>query len=355
MNQILTQILAIFGVLFTIVFFHELGHFIAAKLSKVEVPEFGIGFPPRIFSFHFRGTDYSLNLIFFGAFVRLAGEKEESVEGGFYTKSPATRFIIGAAGPVINVLLAFVLFTFSFIVPSNVVTGGEGVKVFQVANGSPAAESSMSAGDLILKIAEKEVKTPDEVHDAIQGNLGRETEFVLSREGSEVKVRLTPRTNPPRGEGAIGIRLGWAEVKTERKSLALGPALVESSKTMIKVPELLSQFFSQVFVSPETNLMGPIGAAQITGQISKFGIGPLIALAASLSIGIAVFNFFPIPPLDGGGMVISIVEAFRKGRSISPRSRKWVYTIGTALLAMLFVMITYNDILRIITGNNILP
>ncbi len=355
MNQILTQALAIFGVLFTIVFFHELGHFIVAKLSKVEVLEFGIGFPPRLFAFRFKGTEYSLNLIFFGAFVKLAGEKEESIEGGFYAKSPATRFIVGAAGPVINILLAFVLFTISFMVPSNVVVGGEGIKVFQVAEGSPAAESGMSTGDLILRIGDKDVKNLDEVHAATQENVGRETEFLLSREGQEVPVRLTPRTNPPRGQGAIGIRLGWAQVKTERKSLPMGLALLESGKTMVRVPELLGQFFSQVFSTPEATLMGPIGAAQITGEVSKFGIGPLIALAGSLSIGIAVFNFFPIPPLDGGGMVISVVEWFRRGRSISARSRKIVYYIGTILLLMLFVMITYNDILRVVRGDNILP
>lgn len=351
----MNPILAIFVVLFTVVFIHELGHFLAAKMFGVEVLEFGIGFPPRIFAFHFRGTEYSLNFIFFGAFVKLAGEKEESVQGGFYTKSPFVRYIVGAAGPVINVLLAFVLFTFGFMVPSNVPVGGEGIKVFQVASGSPAAESSMQTGDLILKIAGKEVKTPDDVHDVIGVNKGRETEFLLSREGKEVLVQLTPRINPPRGEGAIGIRLGWAEVKTERRSLPLGTALLESSKTMIQVPELLRQFFSQVFVSPEATLMGPIGAAQVTGQVAKFGLGPLIALAGSLSIGIAVFNLFPIPPLDGGGMVISIVEGFRRGRSISPRSRKYIYTVGTILLGLLFVMITYNDILRLIRGDSILP
>lgn len=355
MNPILNQIMAIFGVLFTIVFFHELGHFIAAKLSKVEVLEFGIGFPPRIFAFRFKGTDYSLNSIFFGAFVKLAGEKEESVQGGFYAKSPLTRFIVGAAGPIINVLLAFALFTFSFIIPSNVVVGGEGIKVFQVASGSPAADSGIQTEDLIQKIAGKEVKTPDEVHDVIKANLGQETEFLLLRAGNEVPVHLTPRVNPPRGEGAIGIRLSWAQVKTERRSLALGPALLESGKTMIQVPELLRQFFSQVFTSPEATLMGPIGAAQITGQVAKFGLGPLIALAASLSIGIAVFNFFPIPPLDGGGMAISIVEGFRRGRSISKHSRTIIYAIGTILLVMLFVMITYNDIMRLIRGDNILP
>lgn len=355
MNPITTQILAVFVVLFTIVFFHELGHFIAAKFFRVEVLEFGIGFPPRIFAFRFRGTEYSLNIIFFGAFVKLAGEKEESVEGGFYTKSPLVRFMVGAAGPIVNLLLAFVLLTSSFMVPSNAVVGGQGIKVYQVAGNSPAEASGMKKGDLILKIAGKEVKTPDEVHDAIQSHLGQETEFLLLREDNEVVSRLIPRTNPPRGEGAIGIRLSWAEVKTERRSLALGPALLESSKTMIKVPELLSQFFSQVFVSPEANLIGPIGAAQVTGQVARFGVGPLIALAASLSIGIAVFNFFPIPPLDGGGMVISIVEGFRRGRSISPGSRRVIYTIGTALLIMLFFLITYNDILRIIRGDNILP
>ncbi len=351
----MNPILAIFIVLFTVVFVHELGHFLAAKMFGVEVLEFGIGFPPRIFSFRFRGTDYSFNLIFFGAFVKLAGEKEESVQGGFYTKSPLVRFIVGAAGPIINVFLAFVLFTFGFMVPSSVVVGGEGIKVFQVANGSPAADSGMQTGDLILKIAGKEVKTPDDVHDVIGANKGTEIEFLLSREGKDVLVQLTPRVNPPRGEGSIGIRLGYAEVTREIRSLALGPALLESSKTMLQVPELLRQFFSQVFVSPGATLMGPIGAAQVTGEVAKFGMGPVIALAGSLSIGIAVFNFFPIPPLDGGGMIISIVEGFRRGKSISPRSRKYIYTIGTILLALLFVMITYNDILRLIRGNSILP
>lgn len=352
----MNPVLAIIVVLFTLVFFHELGHFIAAKLFKVEVLEFGIGFPPRIFAIRFRGTDYSLNMIFFGAFVKLAGEKEESVTGGFATKSAPVRFMVGLAGPLANVLLAFVLFTISFIVPSNVAVGGEGIKVFQVASGSPAAEGGMQSGDLIVKIAGREVKTLEEVNSVIKSNLGKETEFLLSREGAVVLARLTPRINPPRGEGPIGIRLSWAEVKMERKSLPLGPALVESSRMMIRLPEMLVQIFSQVFASPGTTLVGPIGAAQVTGEVAnRFGTTALIALAGSLSIGIAVFNIFPVPPLDGGGMTITVVEGLRRGRNLSPKTRKITYAIGTALLIMLFVMITYNDIMRLIRGDSILP
>lgn len=347
--------IAIFAVLFTIVFFHELGHFIAAKLSGVEVLEFGIGFPPRLFSLRFKGTDYSVNLIFFGAFVKLEGEKEESVKGGFASKSPAIRFIVGAAGPAVNLLLAYVLLSVSFIVPSNMVVGGEGIKVLQVADGSPAAKSGMQSGDLILKIAGKEVKTLDDVHDNIQSNLGQEIEFLLKRDGQEHLIQLVPRVNPPRGEGNIGIKLGWAQVKMEKRSVPLGIALVESGKTMLKVPEMLQQFFSTAFSSPDGQLLGPIGAAQVTSEVAKFGLGPLIALAASLSIGVAVFNLFPIPPLDGGIILITLIESFRRGRAISPGSRKIIFAAGTILLLMFFVMVTYYDILRLVRGDSILP
>lgn len=351
----MTAIIAIFVVLFTIVFFHELGHFLAAKIAGVTVLEFGIGFPPRLFAFRFKGTEYSLNWIFFGAFVKLAGEKDEAIEGGFATKSAPVRFLVSAAGPLSNFILAYFLFTIGYLVPTDVIAGGTGLKVLQVAPDSPAAINGIQTRDIILKIGGKEVTTFEELHAATQASLGRETDILLQREGKEILVRLTPRISPPRGEGAIGVRLGWDQVKTERRRLGLGPSLIESGKNMQKLPELLGHFFSQVFSSPEGTLVGPLGAAQITGQVAKYGLGPLLALAASLSIGIAIFNLFPIPPLDGGGMLITVVEGFRRGRMLSSNTRKIIYIGGTTLLVMLFVMITYNDILRFIRGDSLLP
>ena len=120
-------------------------------------------------------------------------------------------------------------------------------------------------------------------------------------------------------------------------------------------PKMLGDFIISVSQDPSHALVGPVGAAQVTGEMLKYGVSVVVGLAGSLSIGLALFNILPIPPLDGGGAALAIIESVRRGKRLSEKSERLLYTMGTLILLGIFVMVTYNDILRIISGGSILP
>ena len=349
---ILLTIVAIVIVLFVIIFLHELGHFLAAKAAGVVVEEFGIGIPPRLKGVRFRGTIYSLNLIPIGAFVRMSGEGDPSIPGSLESKPAWVRFMISAAGPLTNILLAFILFTASFMVATKVMALDQGVKIFEVATDSPAQEAGIQAGDRIQSIAGQPIKTLEDAGAVIGTHKGQQVQMVLLRDGEEFSVSPFARPDPPPDEGAIGIRLTYPTVVQD---LSFTEAAARSGSLFLHLPSILRDFFASVVEDPGKGLVGPVGAAQLTGEVVKYGIQPMVGLAASLSLGIGIFNLFPIPPLDGGGMLIALGEGLSRRRRLSQRARQIIYSIGTALLIGAIVLITYNDILRLVRGEKILP
>jgi len=349
---VLLTIAAIVIVLFVIIFLHELGHFLAAKAARVTVEEFGIGFPPRLFGIRFRGTVYSLNLIPIGAFVKMAGEAEAKIPGSLYSKPAWVRFLVSAAGPVANILLALVLFTANFMFPTEVPVLDQGILVREVAPASPAEAAGIQAGDKIRSIAGQPIETLDDAVEAINAHKGQQIQMVLLREGQELSVSLIPRPEPPPGQGPTGATLSYPTVV---QRFTFTQAVARSWGLFIHLPVILKDFFSTVVREPGKGLVGPVGAAQLTGEVIKYGLQPLVGLAGSLSLGLGIFNLFPIPPLDGGGMLIALGEGLRRRGRLSPRVRQIIYTFGTLLLLSIILAVTYNDILRLIRGESILP
>lgn len=352
--SILLTIVAIAIVLFVVVFLHELGHFTAAKAAGVVVEEFGIGIPPRLFGFRFRGTIYSLNLIPLGAFVKMAGEGDASatVPGSLESKPAWVRFMVSAAGPLTNMLLAFILFTASFMVSTQVLALDQGVIIYEVAADSPAQEVGIQSGDRIQSIAGQPIQTLEDAQKAIEARKGEQIQMILIRDSQEYSVSILARSDPPPGQGAIGVRLSYPIV-TQKFSFT--QAAARSGSLFVHLPSILKDFFISVVEQPGKSLVGPVGAAQLTGEVVKYGIQPMVGLAASLSMGIGIFNLFPVPPLDGGGMLIAAGEGLSRRGRLSQRARQIIYGIGTALLVTAIVLITYNDILRLIRGERILP
>jgi regulator of sigma E protease len=341
-------------ILFVIVLVHELGHFVTAKRAGVKVTEFGIGLPPRLFSFKRGETTYSLNSIPLGAFVKTVGEKEEekSVPGSLAGKSPGIRMLISFAGPLANGLLAFILFTVSFVIPFEVITEGA-IKVVSIEPGSPAAKSNIQADDIILSINGEETNSFDKMSQAIEESSGTISMVVQRGEKVLPPITVEPEYRDDVGRKMIGVQMTYSEVyETEKRSHSLWQAMSQSGQFFTNIPAM----FRTIFQNLSNALVGIVGAAQFTGEVVKIGsISLIIALAGSLSLGIGLFNLFPIPPLDGGGIMVAFLEWLRRGKKLPPRILHLAYAIGTALLIGIFVLITYNDIFRWIQGGSFFP
>jgi len=355
METIALTIVSFIGILIVLVFAHEFGHFITAKLARVRVEEFGIGFPPRIFSFKRGETTYSINSIPLGGFTKMVGEEDPTLPGSLASKSIPVRILVLSAGSLMNILLPLLLFSISFMIPHNMIL--EKVQVQEVAPDSPAQIAGIVPGDIILTINDHTIRNRGDVGYYIQLYLGSEVNMRLQSEDlSQREVSLKPRWKPPAGQGATGIIIAGVDSKTVRESEPIWKAVPSS---VVHCWEILVLFRNEVvgwFIGgTPPQVTGPIGIAQITGQVAKAGISPLLEFAALISINLAIINIFPFPGLDGGRLIFVFLEWIRRGKRISPKKEGLVHLIGFALLILLILIVSYFDIAHIVQGDNILP
>jgi len=351
----LITVIAFLIILSVLVLAHELGHFATAKLSGVKVEEFGLGFPPKIFGIRRGETIYSLNAIPFGGFTKMLGEEDPTFPGSLASKSHATRFLVLAAGSLMNLLLPILLFSISLIIPHNTLI--EKVQIKEVAQESPAQQAGIEAGDFIVNIDGRQVKNRGDVGYLVQLNLGSKATILLEKaDGSQKEVTVTPRWSPPQGQGAIGIMITGIDNTLVHESLPFWVAVPQSAR---KCWEVLILFRNEMFgwfvkgTSPQ--LTGPIGIAQLTGEVAKSGISSLLEFTSLISISLGIFNLFPFPGLDGGRILFVALEWIRRGKRISPKKEGLIHFVGFVMLIMLIVVITYFDVLRIVHGESILP
>jgi regulator of sigma E protease len=351
----LIAIVAFIIILSVVVLAHELGHFVTAKLSRIKVEEFGLGFPPRIFRFKRGETFYSLNAIPFGGFTKLLGEEDPTSPGSFASKSHATRFLVLVAGSLMNLILPVLLFTISFIIPHTEVM--EKVQISEVATDSPAQQAGLQPGDTILQINHREINNRGNVSYNIQLNLGSTIDMLIQKSDQTEKViTVTPRWKPPQGQGAIGIVVNGIDSKTITTSMPFWEAIPQG---IIHSWEIIILYKNEIVGSfikgSAPQLSGPIGIAQLTGVVVSAGITPLFEFAALISISLGIFNLFPFPGLDGGRIVFVAIEWFRRGKRISPRTEAIVHTVGFIILICLILIVSYFDIMRIINGESLIP
>ncbi len=355
LQTIVLTAVSFLGMLIVLVFAHEFGHFITAKLARVKVEEFGIGFPPRLFGFKRGDTVYSLNAIPLGGFTKMVGEEDPTLPGGLASKSIPVRFLVLSAGSLMNILLPILLLSISFMIPHNVML--EKVQVRDVAPDSPAQIAGIEPGDTILAINGRQVKNRADVSYLIQLNLGREVKILLQKgELGEKEVTTKPRWKPPEGQGAIGITIIGADGMPIRESYPVWQAVPLS---ITHCWEILVLFRNEVvgwFIRETTpRLAGPIGIAELAGEVAKAGLSPFLELAALISINLAIINLFPFPGLDGGRLIFVAIEWIRRGKRISPKREGLVHLIGLIVLVMLIIVVSYYDITRIIQGERLLP
>ena len=359
MIGILQSLLLFILILGSLVLVHELGHYVTARYFGVRVLEFGIGFPPRLFKMVRGDTTYSLNSIPLGGFVRLLGEEDPSAPMSLASRNLWERSAILVAGPLMNLLIAIVLLSVVYAVPHDTVSAK--VVVESIVPGGAAEVAGLEKGDQILALGDHEISHSQDliyqVHMAL-GNtenwkIGRSTEYGFE----EIYMPVTPRRNWPDGEGPTGIIVTNTDQEIVRRSYSLGTSILKAL-SQIRDMTLMIQRGMTGFVfgnsSGQAEFAGPIGIAQMTGEVSKIGVMPLVAFAASLSLSLAIINVLPIPGLDGGRLFFILLEFVRGGRRVSPSQEAFVHFLGITVLISLFLIVSYHDILRVMDGRSFL-
>ncbi|WBU28101.1 RIP metalloprotease RseP [Rhodopseudomonas palustris] len=355
-------------VLTIVVFFHELGHFLVARWNGVKVLTFSIGFGPEIVGFNDRyGTRWKLSAVPLGGYVKFFGDDSEaSTPSGdalsqmsaseravsFHHKPVGPRAAIVVAGPLANFILAVVLFTFLFSVFG---VPNTSARVDGVQPGSAAEAAGFKPGDVVTSINGSAISNFLQMQRFVGAEAGNQLKFTVKRGDSTVDLVATPQLKEIKDRfgnvqrlGILGISRSTAagEVTTEQVNPAV--AFWMGIKETWFVVDRTFSYIGGIFTGREAadQLGGPLRIAQVSGQVATIGFTPLLHLAAVLSISIGLLNLFPVPLLDGGHLLFYGIEAAR-GRPLSERAQELGFRIGLALVLMLMMFATYNDILHL--------
>lgn len=410
-------ILEIVLVFAALMFFHELGHFLFAKKAGIFVREFSLGLGPKLFSFKKRETQYSLRILPFGAYVRMAGEDPEVVEikdgqtlalkldskgkvtdiyfdekdfskgiiirvksadlereltikgydqdehlvnyslsretvmhyekqsvqiapwdRQFGSKSILDRFATILAGPVFNIILTIVLF---FVVAMMVGVPSEQVSFGKVNPGSPADKAGIQQGDIVLSVDNTPIKKDTELIEKIQKSPGKELILKIERNGTTKEITVIPEEKS--GKGLIGVEVGHL-----REEATIPKAASSAVTNTAKMTALILDSFRLLFSGNVgmNDLAGPVGIMKITSDAAKQGMATLINWAGMLSLYLGIFNLLPIPALDGSRLLFLTIEGVR-GKPIDPQKESMVHLVGFALLMLLMIIVTVNDVSKI--------
>ncbi len=449
---VLYSVLPFLGMLVALIVAHELGHYFTAKLFRVKVLEAGLGYPPRIWGFEWRGTIYSINWLPLGGFVRLLGEEDPSDPESLAAQPAWKRLVVLFAGSGMNLILPVLLFALAFMIPRDVPTGP--AVITGVVPNSPAANAGLQSGDVIQEINGRTVKNSLDAIRFSRLSQGKTVEFQVKRtdptNGSQIltfsaysrwdpptithtvqpgetvrsvakllglpsdqiraaagidqslepdtqltvqtpdgpttyrvrrddtaeavarrlhvneeTVRAAAGLSDPEAlepgkelrihQGPIGIGIGNLYPFKEKESFAPWTALGKGwTSTWDSLVLARNQVISLFHGGSGPDVAGPVGIAQATGEVVKeSGLLVLLDFAALLSINLAIINVLPLPMLDGGRMAFVILEVIRGGRRIAPEKEAIVHLVGLALIITMAVVVTYFDVLRIISGGSL--
>lgn len=436
--SIVITVISFVVVLGVLVFFHELGHYLVARRSGIVVEEFGMGYPPRLVKlFRYDGTDFTLNLLPFGGFARMKGEDASDMSpGSFNAASRRGRALTLLAGPLMNLLLAMVLFSFSFMVGGsevllaypqvvaaptaaasaiglqagdilvqagdetayvNAIPGDplatpwkasgsepialtvirdgetlseenmapEDVKTFLsssdnyqpvlltkiegVAKNSPATQAGLQAGDIVYSVNDTVITLETPLSDVVRQVLGQEAIVSVLRGDQLLALPMTPRVNPPPGQGALGVQIGpMAAFATLPVLQSIWQGILSTGRYIMLVLELPARMIMGQMAPEAAQVSGPVGIARevgnaVTSSIDYGVFWPILRLSAVLSAALAITNLLPLPALDGGRLLFILIETIR-GRRVNPEREGFVHMIGFMLLLSLLVFITVRDI-----------
>jgi len=436
-----SSIVAAVVVLGVIIVIHELGHFLVAKLFKIRVETFSIGFGPRLLGFRYGDTDYRISALPLGGYVKMAGENPaDTITGApheFLSKPKWQRFLVAAAGPAMNIVLAVALLTGLFMYGTEVPAFSEGEAIVgPVESGSAAEAAGIQTGDRIVTIDGKDRPDWEAVEARIVTNAGRSVAVVLNRNGRIINTSVTPLPQGRDEAGYAGMRPHLQETNVVERVLAGSPievaglrpgdaitsvngleiknlsgreirdTLQSVSKTQEKVPITfvrngephdiqvgrtilpdgrrivgIERFVTPTVMIKETfddalrrsinknaeygtlifqvlgklvtrqasmkSLDGPIGIARVAGQSYEAGFAPLLMLMAMISLNLGLMNLLPIPILDGGVMILLIVEAVM-GHDLSLALKERIVQVSFVFLLTLMGFVIYNDVMKLL-------
>jgi regulator of sigma E protease len=414
MSVIFESVLPFLAMIVVLIVIHEMGHYFTAKLFGVKVLEAGIGYPPKAWSFWWRGTEYSLNWIPLGGFVRMLGEEDPSDPESLAAKPRWIRLVVLGSGAAMNVVLAVFLFALAVSIPREVDISR--ARIGEVVPNSPAAEAGLEPGDVIFEVNGHDVQNISELSYRIRLGLGSTLDMKVLRGGGEAAEYVTVpvyarwSTDPyidedgfEHPQGATGITIGPAYGSIETLTLeeqeeirllileeyGLAPTdelppdevipatrMVPYSETQWSapwdaIPYGMERSYESVILGYKEirsqisgglsgggggfQVTGPVGIAQLTGEVvDEAGWKSLIEFAALISMNLAVLNALPLPMLDGGRMVFVLIEYARRGKRVAPEKEAIVHLVGLAAMLTFAVVITYFDLVRIFSGDGII-
>ncbi len=375
---VVSTILAFLVVIVVLVLVHELGHFVAAKISGITVQEFGIGFPPRLASVTWRGTRYSVNAIPLGGFVKMLGEDgdieadrmrergmsdtaiDRAMAGAFNRKPIWVRIAVLLAGVAMNALLAIVLFAAALSLPAPAQVGP--LTVTSIQAGSPAV-GVLQAGDRIVGAdgqtfgqRASDFHFSSDLTAYVTAHAGKPVTLSVDRGSRTLDVTVTPRvlTDAQRQEGIGPVGFAWSAAVVEVAPRAANPVeavalgVQQTGEIAVQIPgALASTVAGLIGLAPNTgDARGPIGIAQVTGEVIQEPLVTQLAFMGLLSVNLAVLNVLPFPPLDGGRILVVVIEAFRRRRLPAEREAL-IYLTGFLVLMALVILISIQDIARL--------
>jgi regulator of sigma E protease len=349
-------------VLTVLVFVHELGHYLVARWNGVRVEIFSIGFGPELFGWNDRvGTRWKFSAVPLGGYVKMYGDADAASMPGehlaamtaaeqavsFHHKRLGQRAAVVAAGPIANFVLAIAIMTVLIAVQGQPFVPP---LVGAVRAGSAAEAAGIQPGDLIVSIDGNPIDRFDTIRRAVEFNGGTSLAVVIRRSDREITLQVAPRITTDtdrlgfthRG-GQLGIEAKGIEFIPRNPIAAIWYATAEAGNATVDILRTVWQMI--VGVRSSGGLSGPIGIFQISGAVADQGLIPLISLAAMLSLNLGLINLFPIPVLDGGHLLFYAAEAIR-GKPLSQRAQEYGFRLGLALVLMLMVFATWNDVMR---------
>ena len=375
---IILQFVLAFGIM---VFLHELGHFLVAKACKVEVEEFGIGLPPRLVKlFTLGGTEFTLNWLPFGAFVKPKNEfGDDQGDGGFKAAKPWQQLLIYLAGPFMNLFTAFVLYA---IIILNVGSPDlSKVIIDKVESGSPAEIAGILPGDIITEVAGEEVTAFSVVTENVDANLDQAMPVQILRNNETIDLEVTPLKNPPEGRGAMGIVITYpmsdypffqgVGVAVTTTGTMVGQYLtgigqlisgqVDMGLESIVGPVGMYSYYEEAVVMDEEAALeqatrdqekeaqtGSSQTEKTASDVSGSGLNRLTFFAA-ISIALGITNLFPIPALDGGRILFLLPELLFK-KKLPEKFEYYFNAVGMAFLLILMAFIMFKDIFMLSNG-----
>ncbi len=329
----------VFGVLVTV---HELGHFITAKMTGMKVEEFAIGFGPNIYQQKDGDTLYSLRAIPLGGYNKIAGmDPEDPWEpNGFKAKSIPTRMLVILAGSLMNFILPVILFSGIFMIDGIEKPVNQPILGIVVEN-KAAYNAGLEVGDKILTINGVPMQTWDDVVKTLRDNGTKEVTLTAERAGAVKTYTMVPEYNEELGRPLIGISPKFVKERVGVvDSIKLG--FTSTQKVIVMMVEGLQRIITG---KASAEVSGPIGVAQMAGQVAAEGLLPLLNFIAFLSINLGVINLLPLPALDGGHFILLLYEGLR-GKPLGAKAMHHIQTIGIAIILAITIFSTFKDITR---------